>query len=42
MKRVPSGMARMLSMMESTVCCLISLPQTGQCGTPQRAYKRRR
>ena len=39
--RVPSGSAMIWSTIWSTVWCWISRPQTGQCGTPMRAYMRR-
>ena len=37
-----AGKLIILSTIWSTVCCLISLPQTGQCGIPILAYKRRK
>ncbi len=33
-----SGSVSTLSTIWSTVCCFISRPHTGQCGTPMRAY----
>jgi len=40
--RVRSGSARIWSTTWSTVCWRISLPHSGQCGTPARAYISRR
>ena len=40
--RVPAGRASTLSTIWSTVCWVISLPQTGQCGIPTLAYNSRR
>ena len=40
--RVASGRASTWSIIWSMVCCLISLPQMGQCGVPTLAHSRRR
>ena len=39
---VPSSSLSTASTISSTVCWLMTLPQTGQCGMPMRAYSRRR
>ena len=39
---VPSGSLQILSVIWSTVCCSITLPQTGQCAIPILAQSRRR
>ena len=41
-KRVRSGRRMTSSTISSTLCWLMGRPQTGQCGTPMRAYRRRR